>query len=107
MSRKTAFPCIPSRHSIHSRRGPPEIIKERILKGHQVLPKGRRRLSRLRIPNGEAREEKMVDPFYPKRIGCTVNIPYVFGKKAPVASFNVKKPKPPFLLRHADILPSN
>jgi hypothetical protein len=48
----------------------------------------------------------MVDPFYPKRIGCTVNIPYVFGKKAPVASFNVKKPKPPFLLRQADILPS-
>ena len=61
----------------------------------------------MRIPNGEVREEEMVDPFYPERISLAVNVPNVFDKKTLIASFNVKQPKPPFILWQANRLLSN
>jgi hypothetical protein len=57
--------------------------------------------------DGATAQVEMVHPTNPNRICFEMNIPKLLGKETYVTSFEIKKAKASFCLRHAYRLPSN
>jgi hypothetical protein len=58
-------------------------------------------------PNSSIAQVEMVHPTYPDRIRFEMDIPKLFCKKTPVASFDIEQFKASFCLRQANRFPSN
>jgi hypothetical protein len=83
------------------------VLKDKVPDINDRLSQWGGRMVSSNSPDGATAQVEMVHPTNPNKICFEMNIPKLLGKKTSVTSFEIKKAKASFCLRHAYRLLSN